>query len=123
MCGRRSRLFLALCLAFSSGFVASSWGQDIVVPRETWVQIVSKVDTLEKILADLNNELSSQKTEYERLLSDNRDLLTKERRWSEILGNSLTKCQKVNDTLGAVVWIESGVLLAGLVVGGLIWLF
>ena len=123
MCGRRSRLFLVLCLAFSSGFVVLSWGQDVVVPRETWVQIVSKVDTLEKILADLNSELNSQKTEYERLLSDSKDLLTKERRWSEILGNSLTKCQRTNDTLGAVVWVESGMLLAGLLVGGLIWLF
>ena len=123
MCGRKSRWLLVLWLAFCSGFVALSWGQSVVVPQATWDQIVSKVDTLEKILADLKNEQTVLVEKYETQLNAKDALLTKERRWSEILNDSLNRLQGTNRILGTVVVIESTLVVLGLVVGGALWLF
>lgn len=123
MCGRKSKWFLVLWLAFSSGFAVLSWGQSVVVPQATWDQIVSKVDTLEKILADLKNEQTVLVEKYETQLNAKDALLIKERRWSEILNDSLNRSQKTNRVLGTVVVIESTLVVLGLVVGGALWLF
>ena len=123
MCGRKSKWFLVLWLAFSSGFVVLSWGQSVVVPQATWDQIVSKVDTLEKILADLKNEQTVLVEKYETQLNAKDALLIKERRWSEILNDSLNRSQKTNRILGTVVAIESTLVILGLVVGGVLWPF